>query len=150
MRIASLPIIILMQKRAPVHRWAGASWSVAGVVPDPQQEAGPGIRIEPLIRTAAQELYRVRGLELDLYPDENDGYFENWAAPAPKVFVRWRMQGGLPMPVLASVSYGEGTRMFDSGDPADGAPMPPEIHAWLAHYLRDHYQPPEGGKRGRA
>ena len=145
-----------MQKRAPVHPWAGDAWSVAGVEPEPESGAAPGphdgppIRIEPLIRTADLELYRARGLELGLYPDENDGYFENWAAPAPKVFVRWRMQDGIAMPVLASVSYSEGTRMFDSGDPADGVEMPPEIHAWLAHYLRRHYQPPAGGKRHRA
>ena len=91
------------------------------------------------------------GLELQLFPDENEGYFENWIAPEPKVFVMWRMQDGRAMPMRASVSYAEGTRMFDSGESADGVAMPAEIHGWLADYLREHYQPREpGGERATA
>jgi hypothetical protein len=103
--------------------------------------------MQPLSLTETREYYLVSGLRLELYTDENEGYFENCIAPEPKVFVMWRMQHERAMPVLASVSYAEGTRMFDSGDPADGVPMPGEIHAWLAQYLRDHYQPRE--RRGR-
>jgi hypothetical protein len=51
------------------------------------------------------------------------------------------------MPVRASVSYVEGTRMFDSGENADGVTMSAEIYAWLAGYLRAHYQPKP--RRGR-
>jgi hypothetical protein len=45
------------------------------------------------------------------------------------------------MPVRASVSYVEGTRMFDSGEAADGVAMSAEIYTWVASYLRQHYQP---------
>ena len=51
------------------------------------------------------------------------------------------------MPVRASVSYVEGTRMFDSGENADGVAMPAEIHAWLVDYLRTNYEPKP--RRGR-
>ena len=84
---------------------------------------------------------------LELYSDENEGYFENAVAPESKVFVHWRMQDGRAMPVRASVSYVEGTRMFDSGESADGVDMPAEIQVWLADYLREHYQPKP--RRGR-
>ena len=143
MLMASLPIAVIMQWRAIDHPWTSDAWGAVGVVPD----HGDLPPMQPLSRTETREHYLVSGLRLDLYPDENDGYFENCIAPEPKVFVMWRMQHERAMPVLASVSYAEGTRMFDSGDPADGVPMPGEIHAWLAQYLRDHYQPRE--RRGR-
>jgi hypothetical protein len=132
-----------MQRRAVNHRWATDAWEAVGVVRD-QGDLPP---LQVLSRTEAREYYLVSGLKLELYPDENDGYFENCVAPEPKVFVMWRMQQDRAMPVLASVSYGEGTRMFDSGEPADGVPMPGEIQAWLAQYLQEHYRPRE--RRGR-
>ena len=93
----------------------------------------------------------VTRLDLELYPDENDAYFENWAAPQPKVFVMWQVQEELVIPVLASVSYAEGARMLDSGEQADGLPMPGEVYSWLAAYLRTHYRPQlRPGGRSRA
>ncbi|MEN3297758.1 MAG: hypothetical protein V7642_7011 [Burkholderiales bacterium] len=141
--MASMPIAVIMQRRAVNHRWATDAWEAVGVVRD-QGDLPP---LQVLSRTEAREYYLVSGLKLELYPDENDGYFENCVAPEPKVFVMWRMQQDRAMPVLASVSYGEGTRMFDSGEPADGVPMPGEIQAWLAQYLQEHYRPRE--RRGR-
>jgi hypothetical protein len=143
MRMAELPIAVLMQRRTIVHRWADEAWAAVAVVPAPDGLAA----ITPIQQTARSTCYLVSGLQLELYPDENEGYFENWVAPEPKVFVLWRMQDGRAMPVLASVSYAEGTRMLDSGEAADGVPMPAEIHAWLGDYLRTHYQPPQ--RRGK-
>jgi len=65
------------------------------------------------------------------------------------VFVLWRMEEGKAIPVRASVSYVEGTRMFDSGEQADGVDMPAEIYSWVAGYLREHYQPRVKTRRGR-
>lgn len=137
MRMASMPIAVIMQRRRIHHRWTEDTWAAIAVVPDP----GELPLLQPLACADDQEAYLVSGLRLDLYPDEIDGYFENWAAPEPKVFVLWRMQDGRAMPLQASVSYGEGTRMFDSGDSADGVMMSGEIHAWLADFLRQHYEP---------
>jgi len=143
MRMAQLPIAVIMQRRALDHPWAQEAWSAVGVV----QDRGDLPPFQPLARNEEREHYLVSGLQLELYPDENDGYFENCVAPEPKVFVMWRMRDGRAMPVQASVSYGEGTRMFDSGECADGVAMPGEIHAWLAAYLEQHYQPQP--RRGR-
>ena len=145
MRMASMPIAVIMQRRTVNHRWADEAWAAVGVVCD----CGDLPQFKQLNRTVQREHYLVCGLQLELYPDENDGYFENCVAPEPKVFVRWRMQDGRAMPVQASVSYGEGTRMLDSGESADGVAMPGEIHAWLARYLQDHYQPQPQGRRGK-
>ena len=143
MRIASLPIAVIMQRRVLTNRWASEQWSAVGVVADLGE--GPGLR--PLTSNDSGESYLATGLCLELYADENEGYFENCMAPEAKVFVMWRMQDNKAIPCKASVSYAEGTRMFDSGESADGVAMPAEIHAWLWDYLCEHYTPP--AKRGK-
>lgn len=143
MKMASMPIAVLMQRRTVQHRWADEAWEAVGVVPD----RGDLPPVQVLSQSAERDYYLVSGLELELYPDENEGYYENCVAPESKVFVLWRMENGRAMPVRASVSYVEGTRMFDSGENADGVTMPAEIYAWLAGYLRAHYQPKP--RRGR-
>lgn len=145
MRMASMPVAIIMQRRAVHHPWAEEAWAAVGVVPD----CGGLAPVQELERSGECQHYLVSGLQLELYPDENEGYFENCIAPEPKVFVMWRMQDGRAMPVRVSVSYGEGTRMLDSGEAADGVAMPGEIRTWLACYLQAHYQPPPQGRRGR-
>lgn len=139
----SLPIAVLMQRQKIDHPWSDAAWAAVGAVSD----TGGLPPLQTVLQTEDSLLYLVSGLKLELYPDENDGYFENWVAPEPKIFVMWRMEEQRAMPVVASVSYGEGTRMLDSGESADGVPMPPDIHAWLARYLQAHYQPKP--RRGR-
>ncbi|AVR99157.1 DUF3305 domain-containing protein [Pseudoduganella armeniaca] len=138
-----MPIAVVMQRRTPRHRWADEAWAAVGIVPD----NGKLPPVQVLSESAERDDYLVSGLELELYPDENDGYYENFMAPEAKVFVLWRMQDGRAMPVRASVSYVEGTRMFDSGEHADGVAMPAEVQAWLRAYLQAHYQPKP--KRGR-
>jgi hypothetical protein len=138
-----MPIAVLMQRRALKHRWANEAWAAVGVVPN----RGKLPPLHVLAESAERDYYLVSGLDLELYSDDNEGYYENCVAPESKVFVQWRMEGGRAMPVRASVSYAEGTRMFDNGESADGVPMPAEIHAWLSDYLRQHYQPRP--RRGR-
>jgi len=148
MLMAELPVAVVMRWRAAATRWGEAHWQPEAVHVDRADRiAAPGAAAG---RSADSRL--LTGVRLQLYPDENDGYFENWAAPEPKVFLLWRIQDGDPTIVSASVSYGEGTRMLDSGDHAEGLTMPPDIHAWLGAYLRRHYQPPANGRRnhGRA
>ena len=143
MKMGSMPIAVIMQRRAVQHRWADESWAAVGVVPD----RGELPHVQVLSETAERDYYLVSGLNLELWTDENDGYYENCVAPESKIFVLWRMDEGRAMPVRASASYVEGTRMFDSGEQADGVTMPAEIYAWVAGYLREHYQPKP--RRGR-
>lgn len=139
--VSSMRIAVIMQRREVNHRWADEVWSAVAVLAD--QDGVPGTQ------AIGNGAYLVSGLELQLFPDENEGYFENWIAPESKVFVMWRMEDGRAMPVRASVSYAEGTRMFDSGEAADGVMMPVEIHSWMADYLRVHYTPRQPGGEAR-
>jgi hypothetical protein len=145
-KMGSMPIAVIMQRRTLQHRWADEAWEAVGVVPD----RGNLPQVQVLSESAERDYYLVSGLELELFPDENEGYYENCMAPESKVFVLWRMQDGRAMPVRASVSYVEGTRMFDSGESADGVAMSAEIYTWVASYLRQHYQPrARGGHKHR-
>ncbi len=137
MLMGRMPIAVLMQRRSVQHRWIDSAWSAVGVVGN---AAGLTER-QTIEDTPQSRIWLVPGLELTLYPDENDGYFENWIAPEPKLFILWRVEDNLPSVVAATVSYGEGTRMLDSGESADGVAMPQEIHAWLGQYLQAHYTP---------
>ena len=143
MKMGSMPIAVIMQRRAVQHRWADEAWAAVGVVPN----RGVLPRLQVLSENPDRDYYLVSGLELELWTDENDGYYENCMAPESKIFVLWRMEEGRAIPVRASASYVEGTRMFDSGEQADGVTMPAEIYAWVAAYLREHYQPKP--RRGR-
>jgi hypothetical protein len=145
MKIASMPVAFIMQRRTAQHQWGAMdSWSAVGVV---QDRAGLGA-VQVLSSSPARDYYLVPGIDLELFTDENEGYYENIMAPESKVFVLWRMVEGRAMPARASVSYVEGTRMFDSGEDADGVTMPADIYHWVASYLRDHFTPrPRKGRQ---
>lgn len=133
----TLPIAVIMQRRRVQHLWADEAWAAVGVV----ENRGDLPPLQVLSTNGEREHYLVSGLQLELHQDENDGYFENWVAPAPKVFIMWQMREDRAMPVVASVSYSEGARMLDSGESADGVAMPTEIHVWMRNYLQANYKP---------
>lgn len=138
-----LPIAVVMERRQPVHPWDEARWHPVAALP--WQESPRAVH--PVGTSPGRETCLTSGLTLELSPDENDGYFENWVAPQPKVFVTWHENAGDAAVVAASVSYAEGARMLDSGDAAGGLPMHDGIYQWLGRYLQDNYRP--RGRRGR-
>nr|WP_217344696.1 DUF3305 domain-containing protein [Noviherbaspirillum sp. L7-7A]MBV0878870.1 DUF3305 domain-containing protein [Noviherbaspirillum sp. L7-7A] len=140
MLMAELPLAVLMRWRPATSPWDHARWRPEAVSVDRSDASAA-------VRAVTHDTRLLRGVMLQLYPDEHDGYFENWAAPEPKVFLLWRVDSDEPAIILASVSYAEGTRMLDSGDLADGIGMPADIHAWLGSYLLRHYEPPARGRR---
>lgn len=138
MLLAQWPLSVVMQRRLQGMRWEQWRWSAAAVLPTGYDYA------ETLDARAGADtlLVLTPGLVVELHSDELDGYFENWVAPAPKVFVSWRMHvlpaGERAVPVKISVSYAEGARMLDGGDGADGVEMPAVIHGWLGACLAQH------------
>lgn len=142
MLLTQWPLSVVMQRRLQGIRWQQLRWSAVAVLP-----AGYD-RAQTLHARADADalLVLTPGLVLELHSDELDGYFENWAAPAPKVFVSWRMQarhdGERAVPVQVSVSYAEGARMFDGGDGADGVDMALVVRHWLCACLAQHHRVP--------
>ena len=149
MLLAQWPVSVVMQRRTVGQRFRQVHWRAHAVLPAGYAYAeSVDLRAEP---DALQLL--VPGLMLELHRDELDGYFENWVAPEPKVFVAWQLhdtqKGQRALPFQVSVSYAEGARMLDSGDGADGVDMPPAVHDWLGACLAQHRPPRPHRGHGR-
>ncbi len=85
--------------------------------------------------------YLIGRFDLELFRDEVENYHLNLTSPEPRVFVMWRMEDDLALPVEVSLSYGEAARWLDSGEQCDGVPMPAEIADWLGDFVNTHYKP---------
>ena len=69
MLIASLPIAVVMQRRAIDHRWADTAWSAIAVIANPSGQTTQ----QTLEENHDTHVYLVPGLALELHRDENDG-----------------------------------------------------------------------------
>lgn len=138
MSYPAFPIAAVIEHLILDNRWASEKWEVKGVIPDSGTAPTSGRIIH---RSAKTTQYLFGGLELAVFRSETENYYLNLTSPAPKVFVMWRLQDDVAVPVLATVSYGEGARYLDSGESVDGVPMPPEIIAWLGAYVEANYRP---------
>lgn len=144
----SFPIAVVIEHSLLQDRWGSEKWEVQGVIPDPGTAPAAG-RI--IYRDARTTQYLFGGLKLAVTRSELEGYYLNLTAPAPKIFVLWRLRDGVAVPVLATVSYGEGARYLDAGEHVDGVAMPAEVTAWLGPYVEDNYRPePKRPRKRRA
>src|SRR5690348_13232756 len=103
MLMAELPIAVVMRRRAMHSPWSQPGWEPVAVCVDRADRASMAAA-GPAPQAGTDDPCIIPGLSLQLYPDENDGYFENWAAPEPKVFILWRLENDRPSLVAASVS----------------------------------------------
>jgi hypothetical protein len=146
-----LAIAIVMQRTPLASRWASERWEPVAVEVDHagSDPAAIGCRLLPPEPGNLPQRWCFTGYRLELHRSEAEGYHLNLTAPEPKVFVMWRMlepealeEGGpAARPALATVSYNEAARMLDGGEQVDGVPLPPEIAAWMAPFVAEHYKP---------
>ena len=133
------PAAVIMERMALNNRWASEKWEAKGVVPDLEPTAEPRVILEN------PQLLQVMfcGFDIVLQRDEAEGYYMNITSPQPKVFVMWRLdeEGGWARPQRLPVSYHEGSRWLDSGEPVDGVPLPAELLPWMAKYCEENYKP---------
>ena len=142
---ARWPAAVIMERLALNNRWASEKWEAKGVVPDLEPTAEPRVILEN------PQLLQVKfcGFDIVLQRDEAEGYYMNITSPQPKVFVMWRLDedGGWARPQRLTVSYHEGSRWLDSGEPVDGVPLPAELLPWMAKYCEENYKPEPPKKR---
>lgn len=134
------PVAVVVERTQLRNRWASERWEAIGVLPDTapaDKDAAP----QRMFAGEDREQFRVRGLSLELFRDEAEGYFLNLSSPVPKVFVMLRFEDGFARPVLATASYAEGARLIDSGEQVDGVPMPQEIADWVGDFVNQYYKP---------
>ncbi len=144
----SFAISVVMEKITINNRWQSHRWQPAGIVPD------DGSRQEAQVMSARPELTQILfpGFALQVHADEAEGYYLNITAPAPCVFVMWRLREDAPdeaYPHSVTLSYNEAARWMDAQEKVDGVDMPSEIRAALTDWVRDNYRPPEKKQRRR-
>jgi len=131
------PAAVIMERRALNNRWASEKWEARGVVPDLDPGAAPKVIAED--SQLLQLLFS--GFDIVLQRDEAEGYYMNITSTQPKVFVMWRLEDEQARPYRLTVSYHEGSRWLDSGEPVDGVPLPAELLSWMAKYCEENYKP---------
>jgi len=137
MRDSSMPVAIIMQRRALQSRWQSETWEPFGLVLNHATPGEPSLLVEE--GGIAQWLHP--GFELELFRDEVEGYYLNVSSNEPRVFVMWRMEDEVAVPQFVTVSYNEAGRLMDGGELVDTVPMAPEVMAWVGGYVEEHYRP---------
>ncbi|QWD73730.1 DUF3305 domain-containing protein [Polynucleobacter sp. TSB-Sco08W16] len=153
---------VLMRKQNMDNPWVSYRWVPQEVLPDFGQFTGNSshsLSGQFLERDADGESWLFTGYELDLFPDEAEGYYLNVSATTPCWFVMWRLEEdieryideqSLPLARVEStiavphricVSYNEAARLLDGGESVDTIPLSDEHASWLQEYVNEHYRP---------
>lgn len=137
MHDSSMPVAVVMQRRAIQNRWQSEVWEPFGIVLNHAGGGGPS----QLVDEAGIAQWLHPGFELKLFRDETEGYYLNVSSNEPRIFVMWRMEDGRGVPQFVTLSYNEAGRLMDGGEQVDTVPMPPEVMAWVGEYVEANYRP---------
>lgn len=153
---------VLMRKQNIDNPWVSYRWVPQEVLPDFGQfnnNPSNSIAGQFLGRDAEGESWLFTGYELDLFPDEAEGYYLNVSATTPSWFVMWRLEEDVEryideqsialaksetsfaVPHRICVSYNEAARLLDGGESVDTIPMSEQHATWLQEYANEHYHP---------
>lgn len=130
-------LAVIMQRRATRNRWESVLWEPWSVLESGEPQGGPRMLVEQA--DVAQWLYP--GFELVLHRDEAEGYYLNVSSGSPRIFVLWRMDEDVGIPLQVTASYDEGARWLDGGHSVDSVTMPPQVFAWVGEYVETNYRP---------
>jgi len=137
------PVAVIVERTPLLNRWISERWEPVAVLQaaDDAAPAGP-TRISD---AAARTRWRFGGYAIELHRSEAEGYFLNTSSADPKIFVMWREVGEAAIPAIrpevVTVSYNEAARLLDGGEHVDAVPMLPEVLAWMAPFVAEHYKP---------
>ena len=153
---------VVMRKQNIDNPWVSYRWVPQEVLPDFGQfnsAQNKAISGQFLGRDADGESWLFTGYELDLFPDEAEGYYLNVSATTPSWFVMWRLEEDVEryideqsidlakaetsfaVPHRICVSYNEAARLLDGGESVDTIPMSEQHASWLQEYVNDNYRP---------
>lgn len=155
---------VLMRKQSIDNPWISYRWAPQEVLPDFGQfdirkQADKPICGSFLGRDDQGESWLFTGFELNLFPDEAEGYYLNVTATSPSWFVMWRLEEDIDryvddqfialakaestfaVPHRICVSYNEAARLLDGGESVDTVLMSDEHADWLREYVGKNYRP---------
>jgi hypothetical protein len=141
-----VPVAVVMERRTLANRWQSIAWQLSQVVPDAPRGTANGAT--PMPEALPGDCWLHRGLTLQLFTDEGEGYWLNLTSGSPVIFVMWRLEDDLAVPKIVTVSYNEAGRMLDGGEQVENVPLPAGLAEWLADFTQAHYRP-EPKKRAR-
>ena len=162
---------VVMRKQNIDNPWISFKWVPQEVLPDFGQFSSTSISDNKISgqflgRDDQGESWLFTGYELNLFPDEAEGYYLNLSATLPAWFVMWRLEEDVEryidgqsielakseptfaVPHRICVSYNEAGRLLDGGESVDSVPLTPEHASWLQEFVNEHYRP-EPKKRHR-
>lgn len=155
---------VLMRKQNMDNPWISYRWVLQEVLPDFGQFSANHEQINRIAgkfleRDSEGESWLFTGYELNLFPDEAEGYYLNVSATTPCWFVMWRLEedveryvdessipmakseASLAVPHRICVSYNEAARLLDGGESVDTVPLNDEHNSWLQEYVDQKYRP---------
>ena len=153
---------VLMRKQNMDNPWVSYRWVPHEVLPDfGQFSSNPSQAVagQFLGRDTEGESWLFTGFELNLFPDEAEGYYLNVSATTPCWFVMWRLEEdidryidaqsleiakvetSIAVPHRICLSYNEAARLLDGGESVDTVPMSEEHATWVQEYVNEHYRP---------
>lgn len=138
---AKITLGVITEQRPSTHPWGADTWHPIRIVTG-LTEASPALSLPNGQRVKG-------GLCLDLFRKETEGYAANLASGKPVVYVvlREAEDGSMvPFHVCACPFEAEAFMVGDDGL-VEGAPMPPEIAAWIGAFLARHHHPEPFRKR---
>lgn len=145
-RLILLRTAVLIEREARPNPWEDWRFRLAGVELDDGHlgtPADPGVP-RVLRHDERFALWAFAGMDLQLHPDEAEGYHLNLTSGAPVWFVLWRIDDEDPSrawPEQVSLSYHQAGRWLDAQERVDNWPLPAELVALLQVYADTHYQP---------
>ncbi|MBR01737.1 MAG: DUF3305 domain-containing protein [Arenicellales bacterium] len=141
--------VVIERKSFPGKAWMTDSWSVIGVVPaarESQQVSRTRIH-----RADDSEQFLYTGYCVSLYTDDLESYYANLRGDQPGIFVICEQEEGEDelWPLVVTLSYDEMASYVEVETPVFALPIPPDVYAWVEHYVLEHYVPTEKKKRRR-
>lgn len=154
----SFPVTVVLGRRELRRRfWSLPSWRLAGVlVGHGLSAAGP--RGEPVLGVDADDpdaerLFRWSGLEVTLYRDAAERYWQGLIGTDPKIHVRCRERTDESEarcePVAVTIDYDEALAWGDMDETVLSCPLPAELYRAMERFVVQHYRPTTFVKRKR-
>lgn len=140
-RLVTMPVGVVVERRATGNMWQEWSWSAAAVIP----HAGGNDRWRVLREGGGRTVYHAGHQTLELHFRETEAYLQNLDRENPAVYVVLRPADGAPPdravePFLVTVSPDEAQAYVEGDCILSPVPMPGFVVDWVARFVATHHQ----------